>query len=103
MNHNVLIIGENPDKQMAPFEIYEANGTEGIAIKIDFTDTFIGTIRRHVAETLKYLDPNECYDYRYIYTNALKYALDSYGLETITDENTINDKHKFGYVVVDNV
>lgn len=128
MHFTVIVIGENPEEQMAPFEMYEADGTEGIAINVDITEDFNKILNEELAELQKNIKQSEIYkttlnalesfdinDGMYsilqnklstienenLYPKALEYASDYYGYNLVTDENNLTDEDEFGYVVVD--
>jgi hypothetical protein len=87
MSHfSVMVIGPNPDDQLAPYHEFECTSRNDQYVKdVDITDEF-----RAVMDDA---DPGE---------DPLERALDYYGYSAITheDEADRHDAHKWGFVVV---
>lgn len=86
----ILVIGEDPDKQLAPYHEFECTGhVDEYVQSIDIKDEFLDQLMNYKDES----DP-------------LKETLEYYGYETKVVESEsevdIHGEHKFGYIVIKN-
>lgn len=91
MSHfTVLVIGENPEDQLAPFHEFECTGID---------DQYVQDIDR-TAEARKEYDDSKKYEDANKEESFLEFVKDYYGWEPTMNPG-ISEKHKYGYVLVD--
>lgn len=95
MSHfTVLVIGDNPEDQLAGYHEFECTGyNDQYIVDVDQTDEVLATLKEYTDNT----------DYDNV-EDPLREALEYYGLEDriVEDEGEVDkaDEHKFGYAVV---
>lgn len=88
MSHfTVLVIGENPEDQLAPFHEFECTGIDDQYIQnIDQTEEVISEYEKGKEE----------------YSDISVFVKEYYGKESVYDERDIDlkEKHKYGYAII---